>query len=351
MSAETITFKHLSYSNGVPLSLTEKSFSLPQDLQSDELLIQINSASLNPVDLILYNTASFIFFKRNEKGIGRDFSGTVYAIGSEVKDYLKGDKVSGIYKPIYGDQGSLGEYLKFKLSDVSMGKIPKNLTLSESASFPIVFGTAVSILRTFHVPGPESRVLILGGATSVGHYVIQLLKTYHEAKSIVSVNSGNSEQLVKQLGADVVIDYTKEDIAKSVLKLIEKNYNGEKFDLIVDCVGNNDLFPIINDVLKPKTENSGYVTIVGDQIADYNKSMLGYFSFSTVKKLIPFLRNYNYGFVSTCDDYYPLAKELFEAGKLKTIIDSCYPLDEYKEAFEKLATHKAKGKIVINIEN
>lgn len=342
-----LTFKRLSYSNTQSLSITESTLST--DLKDDEILVKIRSVSINPVDLILYNTSIFInFFKWFPQfGIGRDFSGIIHSTGSKITEYKPGDKVSGIYKPIYGTQGSFGEYLKFRIDEVSMGKIPEMLTFEQAASFPTVFGTAVSILRKFHVPGPESRVLILGGGTSVGHYVIQLLKEYHDAKSIVSVNSNLSTSLVKEMGADIVIDYTKEDIPDRVLEVVGQD---DKFDLIVDCVGNNELFGIINHILKPQEQGSGYVTIVGDTIADYKKSMLAYFSLSTLWKFIPWLRSFNYGFVTTCDDYYPLAKELFESKKLRTVIDDLFPLNEYQKAFDKMATHKAKGKIIITIE-
>lgn len=349
--SETVTFKSLTYTNSTPWKLTEKSFDLKKDLKSDEIIVKVNSAALNPVDLILYHSARYMFLKRNEKGVGRDFSGTVYATGSAVKNYVKGDKVAGIYLPIYGTQGTITEYLKFKpATEATMGKVPENLTLSEASSYPLVFGTAWNALNKYHVPGPESRVLVLGGATSVGHYVIQLLKNHYGTKTVVSVNSGASAELVASLGADTVIDYTKGQVAKTALDLVQNDYKGEKFDLIVDCVGNNDLFPIINDILKPKTEKAGYVTLVGDSIADYNLSAFNFINFGTFKKLIPFLRSYNYGFAAPLGDFLPLAKKLFEEGKLKTTIDSEYPFSQYEEAYKKLSTHKAKGKIIINIE-
>lgn len=348
--SDTITFQKLGYTNGSPLTLQEKTFNISKDLASDEIIVKINSAALNPVDLILFHTSRYVVFKRGEKGIGRDFSGTVHAVGSAIKDYTKGDEVSGLYTPVYGDQGTVAEYLKLKPADSPMGKIPSTLTLKEAASFPLVFATAVNTLRKFVVPDETSRVLVIGGATSVGHYVIQLLKNQHHAKSIVSINSGSSAELVKSLGADRIVDYATENVAKSATEIVENDFKNEKFDLIIDCVGNNELFPVINMILKPKSEQGGYVTIVGDKIADYNKSMLSFFNTGILTKAIPFFRNFHYGFASTADDFYPLAKKLFEEGKLKTHIDSSYPLAEYQKAFDKLATHKAKGKIIIELE-
>jgi len=342
-----ITYKRLNYNNGSPMELREKTFDTTK-LASDEILVKVNSAALNPVDLILYHTARYHFLNRNEKGLGRDFSGTVAAVGSDIKDYSKGDKVSGIFSPIYSEQGTVTQYLRVKPSNSPIGKIPSNLSLKEAATFPLVFSTALSTLQKFHTPNEESRVMVIGGATSVGQYALQLLKNHFHAKLIVSINSSSSAEFVKSLGADTYIDYSKEDVAKSAVDLVNKN--GEKFDLIVDCVGNKDLFPVIDDILKPKTEKAGYVTIVGDQVADYNSSAFSFFSTGMFTKMIPFLRNYNYAIIGPAEDYYPLAKKLFEEGKLKTTIDSTYPLTQFKEAYEKLATHKARGKILISCE-
>ncbi|CCH45118.1 hypothetical protein BN7_4697 [Wickerhamomyces ciferrii] len=342
----SINYKQVTYTSGNPLELKNKTFNI-KNLKSDEILVRVSHAALNPIDLLLYHSSSYFFYKRGYKGIGRDFSGTVEEVGSKITDYVKGDEISGLFEPIYTSQGTVTQYLIMKPSESSIGKIPKNLSLAESASFPLVLSTAYNTIRSFHKPKERSRVLVIGGATSVGNYVIQLLKNYSKAKSIVSINSGSTAKHVKNLGADIIVDYRTEDVAKSVKSIVENDFQGEKFDLIIDCVGSGDLFPIIDDVLKPKSTESGFVTIVGDQIADYNQSLFSFFRWGLIKKMIPFLRNYNYGFVSTSQDYYPLARELFEKGQLKTYIDSVYELDDYKEAFEKLSTHKAKGKILV----
>lgn len=351
--SKALTFKRLAYNSGCKMKIQEKTFNLPKDLASDEIIVKIHSAALNPVDLLLFHTSRYIFFKRGIKGVGRDFSGTVYAVGSDISEYANGDLVSGLYLPVYGEQGTIAQYLKLKPKDIPMGKIASNISLEEAAAFPLVFATAFNILRKFHVPDENSRVLVIGGATSVGQYLLQLLKQHHHAKSIVSINSASSSPLIESLGADTIIDYSKQDVAKTVLSLVENEFGGEKFDLIVDCVGNKALFPVINQVLKPKTEKAGYVTIVGDQVADYNSSILSFFSsgLGIASKMLPYFRKYNYGMVVTADDFYPLAKKLFEEGKLKTVIDSTYPWTEYEKAYEKLATHKARGKIILNIED
>ncbi len=351
--SKSLTFKRLAYNNGCSMKIQEKTFNLPTDLASDEIIVKISNAALNPVDLLLYHTSRYIFFKRGVKGVGRDFSGTVYATGSNKSEYKEGDLVSGLYMPVYGEQGTIAQYLKLKPKETPMGKIPSTLSLQEASAFPLVFATAVSILRKFHVPDENSRVLVIGGATSVGQYVLQLLKNHHHAKSIISVNSESSASLTKSFGADTVIDYNKQDVAQTALSLVQNDFGGEKFDLIIDCVGNNDIFPVINDVLKPKTEKAGYVTIVGDQIADYNSSIFSFLKVANLgffSKMVPYFRSYNYGMVATAEDFYPLAKKLFEENKLKVVIDSTFTWTNYEKAYEKLSAHKARGKIVLNFE-
>ncbi|CCH45117.1 L-threonine 3-dehydrogenase [Wickerhamomyces ciferrii] len=341
-----VNFKRVNYFNGKPLEIKDVKLDTA-NLKDDEILVKISHAALNPVDLILHHSSWAFFWKTNVKGIGRDYSGVVEQVGSKITEFVVGDQVSGLFEPIYTEQGTVSQYLIVKPSESPSGKIPKSLTLAEAASFPLVFATAYSTVRSFHKPTESSRVLVIGGATAVGYYTIQLLKNYYQVKSIVSINSSSSEPLVKEIGADLVVDYAKGNVGQAVKSIVDNEYQGEKFDLIIDCVGSSDIFPVVNDVLKPKTTESGFVTIVGDKIADYNQSMFKFFSWSLISKLIPYFRTYNYGFVTTCSDFYPLATKLFDEGKLKTYIDSEFELEDYTVAFKKLATHKARGKVLI----
>lgn len=347
---ETIHYRKVTYFNGEPMKLRDKTINVG-DLQPDEILVKVYAAGVNPEDLLLYNTAKYLFFKRNEKAVGRDFAGIVHAVGSQVTEYKVGDRVSGLFTPFFTEESTFTEFLRINPKKVpSMGKFPKGQTFIEAASFPLVLATAINILQKFHKPNENSRVLVLGGATAVGHYIIQILKNHYKAQSVVSVNSADSAELVTSLGADIIIDYKTENVPQRTLDIVKNDFNGSKFDMIIDCIGNKELFPIMDSILKPKSEPAGYVSIVGDEIMDYHNSFFKIFWKNIfLKRILPFFRSYNYILVAHDDYFYPFAKQLFDEGKLKIILDSVYPWEEFEVALKKQATHRARGKIVLEL--
>lgn len=342
------TYRQLGYRPRESLAIHEKTVD-DSDLRPTEILVKVAAAALNPVDIVLYNSRKLLFFSSQIRGFGRDFAGVVIATGDH-SGYAIGDKVSGIYSPIFGQQGSFSEYLVVDTeTNVDIGKIPKNLSLVQSAAFPLVFGTAFTLLTHFKKPADCERVLVIGGATAVGSFTIQLLKRVHKVPTVVSVNSSRSADRVKSFGADVIIDYQKEDVTNRVAELAQEL---GQFDLILDCVGSSDVFPVIHKVLKPKSENSGYASIAGDHVADYSATALGFFSLSQIKRLI-YNPSYNYKPSSIgSGTWYSYARELFEAGTLDIGIDTVVEgLDNYAVAIEKLIDHKAQGKIVVKISD
>lgn len=348
---EPQSFRRLEYPYNGQLDLVSHPLSLlTSDIKSTEIIVNVKAASFNPVDLILYNSHKYLFFKRGSKGIGRDFAGIVTHAGSDVTKFKVGDKVSGIFEPIYTDQGSFTEYLKLDTAThKDVGKFPEKLSFEEASSFNLTFGTAHTLLSHHKPPTKNTKVLILGGGTSVAWYLIQLLKEHYEVQFVASVNSPKSSQRVLSIGVDAIIDYTKGDVSKQVLATVAAN-NNEKYDLVLDTVGNKELFPIMNQVLKPKEEDSGYVTIVGDQVADYNGSALGFFSFGMISKVFrsqPF--NYNFSGI-TAGAWYDLAAEMFEQGKLMPLIDSVHTLSSWKSGYDRIKDHKAEGKVVLKTD-
>jgi NADPH:quinone reductase-like Zn-dependent oxidoreductase len=343
-----ITYRLLGYHpRDSALQLHTKEFD-SANLGANEILVRVAAAALNPVDLVLFNSRIFVYFSSELKGFGRDFAGVVDAVGSDVTALSKGDKISGIFEPIYGPQGSFSEYLIIDTKkNPNLGKIPKNLSLTQAAAFPLVFGTAFTTLTHFKKPADCDSVLVIGGATSVGSFTLQLLKKIHKVKTVVSINSDRSSESVKKYGADIIIDYTKGDVATQVSTL-SKDIG--KFDLIIDCVGSKDLFPVIQDVLKPKSENSGYVTIVGDKVLDYRQSFFKAFSFGMVKKFVfPLCYNYKMSGIAM-GTWYEYAVGLIENGDVEIPIDSVVEgLDNYQDALNKLVDHKAQGKVILKI--
>ncbi|KAH3686906.1 hypothetical protein WICPIJ_002110 [Wickerhamomyces pijperi] len=354
MSENTITFKELVYHYKQPLTLEESSINL-DDLSENEIVVKIASAAINPVDLVLFNTHPYVFFSRSKKLFGRDFSGVIVAKGSSVTKFEVQDKISGILDAeIYQTKaGSYSEYVKIDVTKYqNIGKKPNNLTMNEAASFNLVLGTAWTLFTHHHKPTENTRALVIGGATSVGNYAIQLLRQYYNVKSIISVNSTKSADYCKEAGADFIVDYTKGDSPGQVAKIIEEEFQGEKLDIIVDCVGGNEFFSTIDQCLKPKTENSGYVTIAGDEVYDYSKP-LNPFKMGGVFKRFIFPKCFNYAF-SAIDHgtWYDVLAKYFEEGKLKVNINKVVTgLENFQETIDIIIDHKSQGKVVLEIDS
>jgi NADPH:quinone reductase-like Zn-dependent oxidoreductase len=350
--SENIKFKSVQYSYKEPLHLQEHDLSeLTSKFGADDILVKVKAAAINPIDIMLYNTARYIFFKRHEQGFAADFSGVVLQKGANVKRVEVGDRIAGAFGERLTRQGTLSEYLLFNTvkSKDAYAKIPDSLSFVDAASFPLVFATAYGTLKAHHEPSNTTRALVYGGATSVGGYVIQLLKNHYNAEFIVSVNSSKSAERVKEYGADVTIDYKTQDVAREVTKIVEES--GKKFDLIVDTVGTKVLFPDIEKTLKSKHENAGYVSLVGDHVADYRNSIFGLLSFSTIKRIL-FPKSYNYQFAQVSPGPKPIEffTTLYQEGKVKVTIDSVHSLKNFQDAIDRLINHTAAGKVVVNVE-
>lgn len=353
MSENKITFRELGYRYKQPLTLEEQTFDL-NALSENEIVVKIAAAAINPVDVVLFTTHPYIFFSRSRKLFGRDFSGVVVAKGSAVTKFELQDKISGILDAeVYQTTaGSYSEYVKIDITKFkNIGKIPKNLTLNEAASFNLVLGTAWTLFTHHHKPTENTRALVIGGATSVGTYAIQLLRQYYNVKAIVSVNSGKSVDYCKEAGADFIVDYTKGDTPGQVAKIIEEQFQGEKLDIIVDCVGNSEFFNTIDQYLKPKSENSGYVTIAGDEVYDYTKPLNPFKMGGVFKKFIcPKSFNYAYSVIEQ-GTWYDILAKYFEEGKLKVNINKVVKgLENFQETIDTIIDHKSQGKIVLEID-
>lgn len=351
-----ITYKKLTYGHNQLLALTEETIDPSSNLQPNQILVKVASAAINPIDLLLYETHKYVFLSRSVKQFGRDFSGVVLKAGSSVDRFQVGDKISGIidqegYQSL---AGSFSEYVTLDVTkNLNIGFMPSNLTWNEAASFNLVLGTAWTLFTHHHKPTSKSRVLVIGGGTSVGLYAIQLLKNYFNVESIISVNSGKSELTVRGAGADYVVDYkTVDDPAQKVLTLVHDEFNGEKLDLICDCVGSNQFFGTIDQILKPKSEKSGYVTIVGDEVIDYTKAVNPFkMAFNAASKLlIPRCYNYKISGIQH-GGWYEIVKGFLEKGIVQVRIQSVVNgLENWKDVVGELEDHQAQGKIVLEID-
>src|SRR5271166_3252654 len=230
---------------------------VPQD---NEVLIKVRAASLNPIDGGLMKgrpcSARILFGLRKPKDTrpGRDVAGQVEAVGRNVAQFKPGDEVFGscISDPHDSGaevwihcQGAFAEYVCAPVSTLVMK--PDNVTFEQAASVPLAALTALQGLRDKGQIQPGQKVLINGAAGGVGTFAVQIAKSF--GAEVIGVCSTRNVDMVRSLGADRVIDYTRENFTKL----------GQRYDLIFDCVGNHSLSEL-RRVLNP----NGICVMVGD---------------------------------------------------------------------------------------
>mmetsp|Transcript_5664 Transcript_5664/g.6701 ORF Transcript_5664/g.6701 Transcript_5664/m.6701 type:complete len:372 (+) Transcript_5664:1112-2227(+) len=364
---DQLTYKAVTYSsNADPMAIKEQSIQLVKqgdgsyNLPSNNILVKVHSAALNPVDLVLYNSSyRLLSYYNSNQGIGRDYSGTIEAIGevaAKKTDFRVGDKVCGLYRHVFG-KGTVSEYILLdatSVNDSAVVPIPKNLSMNEAAAWPLVLGTALTMTQGRIKPNSNAKVLVLGGSTAVGRFCIQLCKNYFKAGEIIATCSSSSAPIVREMGADDTIDYTR---YRSLEGPVVQAAGSGKFDIILDCCGNSDLFSSMSKILKPKSEGSYYVTIAGD--SKYRYSDVTLFSiliptllaiFRMIFSLIGF-NSYNFAFaaVKPEKEWAETGRKLIEGDKVKVSIDSIHPIENFYDAIKKLESQRANGKLVVQI--
>lgn len=276
-------------------------------------------SSTAPPGFWLLSRLSSGFLKPKQPILGTELAGDVEAVGEDVTRIKVGDQV-------FGFAANLGAYANYIcLPEDSVGVKPTNMTYEEAAAVPQGALTALYFLRKGHVQIGE-KVLIFGASGGVGGYAVQLAKHYWGA-DVTGVCSTKKVEYVKNLGADQVIDYTKEDFTK----------NGQTYDIIFDTVGKSSVFRSKRSLQKD-----------------------GYFLFSTfgLPKLISALllnrkssQNVIIGLVKESSEDLILLKELIEKGKIKSVIDRRFPLEQAADAHMFVETGQKIGHVAITINH
>jgi NADPH:quinone reductase-like Zn-dependent oxidoreductase len=256
--------------------------------------------------------------------LGADFSGTVEAVGKSVTRFKPGDE-------IFGDKrGAFGEYISIP-DDRALVLKPDNLTHEQAAAVPIAAITALQALRDQGKVKAGQTVLINGASGGVGTFAVQIAKTL--GAEVTGVCSTRNAAIVRSLGADYVIDYTKVDVTRS----------GKQYDVIVDTVGNRALLDM-RRALKPK----GIFVIVGGPegawlgglIMPIKAAFIGPFVSQEFKFFLADVNQNDLGVLN----------ELLRSGKLIAVIDRQYPLSETAAAIKYLEAGHARGKVIITIQ-
>src|SRR6266581_3327084 len=300
----------------------------------DQLLVRVRAVSVNPYDWHFVEGTPYVMRamgvglrKPKDIQLGVDFAGTVEAVGKNVTQFKPGDEVFG------GRGGAFAEYVCPRATRAVALK-PASVSFEEAASVNIAGITALQALRDKGKVQPGQKVLINGASGGVGTFAVQIAKSL--GADVTGVCSTRNVDLVKSLGADHVIDYTKEDFAKGA----------ERYDAILDNVPNHSLSEC-RRVLNP---NGKYVLIGGGGPND--SRWIGPFG-RIIKTMVlsPFI-NQKMGMMmadANHDDLTILA-DMMQSGKLKPVIDRTYKLSEVPAAIAYLEEGHARGKVVITVE-
>ncbi|MEQ8715313.1 MAG: NAD(P)-dependent alcohol dehydrogenase [Cyclobacteriaceae bacterium] len=290
-------------------------------LKAGRILVKVRYTSVNPIEL-LQRAGKFKIPVGNgfPRILGSDFSGVVSEVGDGVTAFRPGDKVFGMRSTIEG--GAYAEYVSVKSSQLSL--MPGNFSFEEVAGLPLVALTtwqAVVGLARFKA---GQTVLVNGASGGVGVYAVQLIKAL--GGHVTAVCSYRNEELVKSLGADVVLDYTK----ISIVDL------GKHFDIYYDAHGNYSLGEVAHLLNKSGT----YVSTI-PSVKNFATHGLIMFSRKKGKVVV----------VKPNAQQLERIKTMCEEGQIKPIIDSTFDLSEMPQAHERIRTKRATGKVVIKVSD
>ena len=309
------------------LDLKEVERPAPRD---NEVLIKVHAASLNAYDWHMLTADMFPvrlmgggLLKPKMKILGADVAGRVEAVGRNATQFRPGDDVFG---DVAGsDSGSFAEYACGR--ENRLASKPAHLSFEEAAAVPMAALTALQALRDKGRIQPGQKVLINGASGGVGTFAVQIAKSF--GAEVTAVCSTGKMDMARSIGADQVIDYTKEDFTK----------NGQHYDLILAANGYHRILDY-RRALSPK----GIYVVAGGSAAQMIQALL-------LGPLISRTGSRKMGAMMARINQKDLAiiKELLETGKVKPIIDRRYPLSEVPEALRYLGEGHARGKIVITM--
>jgi NADPH:quinone reductase-like Zn-dependent oxidoreductase len=294
------------------------------DTKSNEVLVRVKATAVNSGDWRVRKADPFmvrLFFgllKPNKKVLGTSFSGTIEAVGGSVSKYKVGDEVFGTTEE---EMGSYAEFISIA-EDKAIAPKPKNLNHQEAASIPFGGHTAYHFLKPLNL-NPEKHILIYGASGAVGTATIQIAK--FQGAKVTAVCSGKNADLVKSLGADEVIDYTKTPV----------NQLQQKYDAVVETVGKLHVTDAVNLV-----KDGGHLVLIA--------SLLEGMIYGTIQKIKGRIKIID-GVAKVDDNDMQFLKDRCEAGELRPIIDKSYPLEKMAKAHAYVEAGHKRGNVVITL--
>jgi NADPH:quinone reductase-like Zn-dependent oxidoreductase len=297
--------------------------------EAGQILVKVRAAAANPLDWHYLRGTPYIMRlgaglrRPSEIRLGVDYSGVVESVGPGVTRFKPGDEVFG------ARTGAFGEYVAAR-SEGNVVLKPPGISFEQAAAVPVAATTALQGLRVAGV-GPGTKVLINGASGGVGTFAVQIAKA--QGAIVTGVCSGRNVELVKSLGADAVIDYTKENYTTQ----------GAKYDVIIDNVANNGILAN-RSVLTP----TGKYVLIGGGGPDNGKWIGPLINPIKAMLISPFVKqDLDVLFAELSPADLELLGKLMQDGKVTSVIDRRYSLAQTPEAIRYLETGRARGKVII----
>jgi NADPH:quinone reductase-like Zn-dependent oxidoreductase len=321
---------HTKY--GSPDELQVKDIAKPSP-DENELLIKIYASTVTTTDCNVRNftfvpkifmpMAKIMFGSKKPKIniLGIDFAGEVESTGKNVKLFKKGEYVFGTPGSSFG---SHAEFICIP-ENKALALKPVTATFEESAAIPLAGNTALYFIRDLGKIRPGQKILIIGASGGIGTFAVQLAKFY--GAEVTGVCSSTNLEMVKSLGADKVIDYTKENFLQ----------NSKTYDIIFDVVGKTS-FSKCKKILK----KNGIYLVNLIELSDI---------FHILRSLLFGGKKVRGGNAIANKENIIFLKQLVDSGKIKPVIDRCYPFEQTAEAFRYVEKGHKKGNVVINIQH
>jgi NADPH:quinone reductase-like Zn-dependent oxidoreductase len=298
------------------------------EVADDGVLVRVHAASVNRLDWYGVTGTPYVarviggLLKPKERGLGVDFSGTVEAVGKDVTDVRPGDEVFG------GRTGAFAEYVSAR--DAVVPK-PANVTFEEAAAVPVAALTALQGFRDKAQLRPGQTVVVNGASGGVGTFAVQIAKAL--GAEVTAVCSTRNVDQARSLGADHVVDYTREDFTRG----------GRRYDVLFDVAGSRS-WRACKRVLEPH----GILVMAGAPQSNRVIAPLGHIarlrlaSIPSRQKFAFFVANLNRADLD-------VLRELIEAGKVKPVVERRYELSEVPDALAYMGEGHARGKLVIGV--
>jgi NADPH:quinone reductase-like Zn-dependent oxidoreductase len=291
--------------------------------KENEVLVRVHASSINALEWRRFTLPRLIvrIFADKDQSIGGDFAGRIEAVGTAIKRFRPGDEVFGVRR------GAFAEYVCAQEKYLALK--PANVSFEAAAAVPIAGLTALQGVRDHGQVQPGQKVLIQGAGGGVGTFAVQIAKSF--GAEVTAVCSTRNLDVARSIGADHVIDYTKEDFTK----------NGQHYDLIIAANGYHSIF-----AYRRSLTPNGIFVVLGGHLAQMIQVLLLGWLLSRLgnKKMRGMITNPNQKDLA-------FLKELLETGKVVPVIDRTYPLAQVVQAIKYLVEGHPRGKVVLAVEN